>query len=247
MPQVCRVCAHPKTKDIEDDIVNGMAIAAVARRYNLGQDSVRYHADNHLSYKLVQAVQRENSNHADGILTGIKDLLDRTKDIIDSAERKNQKRLALDAIKEARSTYELLSKIAVKLEEYRRQEEDKETSMLEDQIARGVKALSDDELHAFTQLVAKIHAAEPEHTLDPISQRVVETLGRGNQSLLDEKPTIRRKARRQVPDTAQTPNDLVLEWEDMEELELEDLEDGTIPSELTDPEWLRDDRRRRHY
>src|SRR5690625_4913841 len=118
MAQVCKVCSHQHTEEIEKLIVQGLPHTTIAKKYGIHNLSVRYHAENHLPEKLVQAVAEKDASHAENILGGIHDLLGRTKKILEQAEDRGHNRLALEAIKEARSTYELLSKIAVKLAEY---------------------------------------------------------------------------------------------------------------------------------
>jgi len=246
MPQTCRVCAHPKTKQIEDAIIQGIAHTTIADSFGIHHQSVRYHSEHHLSDKLVKAVQKNHEEHAEDILSGIKDLLSRTNAILDDAEANNQKRLALDAIKEARSTYELLSKIAVKLEEYRRNDEQQNTSIIEQQLLSGMTVLTDNELKTLIELTGKIHAADPNYEMSPTSRFAVDAMNRlhGYEYEFDmsSKQTDLQDEDNTVPEDKNTfknrTDDLELDTFDDLDLSLD-----TIPSEDTDPDWLANERR----
>lgn len=245
MAQVCRVCSHQKTKEIEEAIVRGQPHTQIADRFGIHFQSVRYHAENHLPEKLVRAVKQKEQKHAENILEGINDLLSRTKNILDQAEDNNQKRLALDAIKEARSTYELLSKIAVKLEEYRRKDEQEKQMYSNQQMSDGLDVLSDAELRTLIQLMGKVHAAKPDYELDQTSRYVVQAMA--NLQPDYDQPPEEDLAQNRSPqvkntqkNTEQVDSDLD-DWSDDFDLDLD-----TIPSEDTDPDWLVKDRRRQN-
>lgn len=254
MPQTCRVCAHPKTKEIEDAIVQGTAHTTIADQFGIHFQSVRYHAKNHLSDKLARTVHKDNQEHAEDILSGINDLLKRTNDILNDAESNDQKRLALDAIKESRSIYELLSKIAVKLEEYRRNDEQKKSNFIEEQLMSGLSVLTDNELKMLIYLTGKIHAADPDYEANPSSRIAVDSM----HSLMNEydnfgtssKPVDIDVQDNTAPEDKNTfknrTEDLDLQFDDLELDNFDDfdLSTDTIPNEDTDPDWLAKERRR---
>ncbi|MEX0681663.1 MAG: hypothetical protein WD097_09805 [Balneolales bacterium] len=176
MAQRCRVCAHQKTQEIDKAIVEGLPHTQIADMYGINNQSVRLHAQNHLPAKLVKAVEKDESKHAEGILEGINGLLERTKRILDEAEQKGYNRLALEAIRESRSTYELLSRIAATLEKYRTKEVDNGKEDAEQAHAEGLKALSTPELQTYIQLQGKIKQANPDIVLDQESQWIIESM-----------------------------------------------------------------------
>lgn len=249
MPQTCRVCAHPKTKDIEDSIIQGVPHTTIAKQYDIHFQSVRYHSENHLPDKLVKAARDKGQKHADNILSGIKDLLERTNAIMEQAEDDGHNRLALDAIKEARSTYELLSKIAVKMEEYQRKNHQREDDYLDKEIEEGLKVLSDEELNALFCLIGKVHEAKPNYELDPVSRdvvhmyKIIEEETAGDSNSIDDHAS---EDKNSLKSGEYGLDDLDLEFE---ELDLDDLgfEDDEIPSEYSDPKWLRKERGRNSY
>lgn len=248
MAAKCRVCSHKKTQEIENDIVQGMAHTQIGKKYNIHFQSVRYHSENHLPDKLVRAVQNKKSNHAENILDGINNLLQRTKDILDSAEERGHNRLALDAIKEARGTYELLSKIAVKLEEYRRQDKEDEVDLVKQHVEKGLQALSTAELKTYIQLQGKIASADPDYDLDPTSRYVVDAMNTVSNT---DKPVDREnrdsdlarnrpahdKNRQKIAQT--TPTNKVDEFDEYDEDDWDDLDNLDLNEE---PEWLKKER-----
>lgn len=263
MPAKCRVCSHKKTQDIENDIVQGIAHTTIGKKYGIHFQSVRYHSENHLPEKLVNAVQEKQSNHAENILDGINNLLQRTKSILDSAEDKGHNRLALDAIKEARGTYELLSKIAVKLEEYRRKDEAEEHDMVKEHVQKGLQALSTAELKTYIQLQGKIASADPDFDLDPTARYMVDAMNTvsspdkpvAKKSPDSDSPSNRPDHNKNSQNTGQsTPSQQDFDdWEDDDfddfddfDLELDDFSNSpdTIPSEKTDPKWLKEERKK---
>lgn len=261
MPQRCQVCAHSKTQEIEEQIIQGLPHTKIAARYDgLDNQNIRRHAQNHLPQKLTRRAAESEQSHAEDMLSGIKDLLGRTRRILDKAEEKGQKSLALKAIKEARGTYELLSKIAVKLEDYRRADEAKEETRARRQINEGLQALSDKELVAYNQLVAKIHKADPDWELNRTSRLVVDSLGHslgpggtGDDDKAfagDDDAPKSGISRGSAPEKAKnTKNSRSSREEDdleLDDLNLDHLDLGDeITSSDDDPDWLRAERRRK--
>lgn len=177
MPRVCTVCSHKDTEKIDQAIVEGQPHTSIAKQYGLNHLAIRRHSENHLPEKLMQAWQEKETDHAEGILSGIHNLLEKTRGILEQAEKKGYHRLQLEAIKEMRNTYELLSKIAVKLAEYEQARgsgsgEDTAPRSLADLYAEDqqemntLDALTDEELKTFTRLQAKIAGTIPEDDRD---------------------------------------------------------------------------------
>ena len=45
----CQCCAHPRSAELDRDVVRGLAVRAVARNYGLKSDAVHRHVRNHLT------------------------------------------------------------------------------------------------------------------------------------------------------------------------------------------------------
>jgi len=179
MGNSCGICNHPERLAIDRELVEGKSKADIARRFGVSDDAVRNHGDNHLSRQLVKAHERKEIIHAADLVTRIESLLSKSENILSEAEKKKQFTLALNAIRESRSTLELLYKIAAHLHEVRRLEleakqeqgqvQDREDS---EQRAReffdlAEQRLSKDELHVFMDLYNKIAG---EHMRDVLQE-----------------------------------------------------------------------------
>lgn len=244
---------------MEKQYLNGKPKTQIAEEHDVHNQSVDYHMDNHLSQKLARSVQKKEERHAQNMLDGIKDLLDRTKGILDEAEDKGQKSLALKAIRETKSIYELLSKIAVKLEEYRKEEQQEHEDYARQKVSEGLEALTDDELKAYIQLQAKVYEADPNYELDREARMFIEGVRNiwPETNEKDEKTNdgaktngsetnMVRTAPGQERNTEEKRSEKKDELDDLD-LDLDDLNlerDNTIPSEETDPDWLRNERGR---
>ncbi|MCW9712939.1 hypothetical protein LQ318_08480 [Aliifodinibius salicampi] len=237
-------------------IIQGKPDTQIGEKYGVNPQSVRYHRLNHLPDKLVKAFKEDEERHAENILSGINDLLQSTKQVMEDAKEDGQKNTQLKAIKEARSTYELLSKIAVKLEEYRREDKQDEISKAVHQVKKGLKALSDTELKAYMGLQAKILSANPEHTLDMDTKRFVNHVTSDRFGDTDSGDMVRTKYsgssgdggtagsdtpsnRVNQPRNNQTHEPDMVDDLDLDLDELDLTEDNTIPSERTDPDWMK--------
>ena len=252
-PQRCKCCSHPDTKKIDQEIVQGTAHTKIADSFGLDHQSVRYHAEHHLPEKLVKAVQEDERKHAESVLDGINDLLTRTRKIMDEAEQKGYNRLQLEAIREARSTFELLSRIAATMERFKQQKDETEDKRQTEQYQEGLKALSDNELHAYITLVSKIYSANPDIELDETTQYIVDQFKPQEirrTTPPQHKNTQSDKGYREPEPEQEEPLDNL---DDDFDLDLDDLE-GTekapanrsteIPSPDSDPEWMKRERRR---
>ena len=117
MARSCSVCSHPKRDEIDQALVRGEPIRAIARRFGLSKDSIRRHAQNHLPAKLAKATEAQEVAEANALLTQVQLLRDRALAILDKAERAQDLRVALQAIREARGCVELLAKLVGELSE----------------------------------------------------------------------------------------------------------------------------------
>ena len=112
MANVCTICNHDSRLEIDREIVKGKSYQKIAREFNVDNQAVWRHANNHLSRQLVQAWQRKEVIENKSIIQEIENLIDRTRSILDKTEAKKQYGTALASIRELNRSYELLSKIA---------------------------------------------------------------------------------------------------------------------------------------
>lgn len=118
MPRNCTVCTHPEKAEIDEALVAGVSSAEIAGRYRtLGERAIRRHRTNHVPETLAKAHEAEEVAQADSLLGQVRDLQERTLDILDKAEVAGELRTALGAIREARGNLELLAKLLGELSE----------------------------------------------------------------------------------------------------------------------------------
>jgi hypothetical protein len=103
---------------IDQRLVDGEPVRTVASRYvPLSKTALQRHKDEHLPQALLQAQAAQEVAHADTLLDQVQDLHRRTLKILTAAEKSKDGRLALGAVREARSNLELLAKLTGELDE----------------------------------------------------------------------------------------------------------------------------------
>lgn len=176
MSQACSICNHDKRLEIDREIVRGISISRIAREYDVSWDSVRYHADNHLSRQLIKSHEMRQALESGNLLNEIEDLLKRSKHILRRAEREGALNTALGAIREARGTLELMSKIAVTCHQIRAQELEaqrmEQIGQQDNSIAEDIKRLSFTELMMFEALVDKMSGNRNDDVIKSVTREI---------------------------------------------------------------------------
>ncbi len=115
MPRTCTVCQHEKRDEIDVALIERRPFRDIARQFGPSKDALVRHHDNHLPAELVKAKDAAEVASADTILDQVQTLRDRALKILDLVEKDKDWRIALGAIREARSCLELLGKLAGEL------------------------------------------------------------------------------------------------------------------------------------
>ncbi|MDD4274269.1 MAG: hypothetical protein PHG14_11145 [Desulfobacter postgatei] len=168
MANICVCCNHPKRLQIDRDIIQGVSNSVIAKKYGLANpDLVGRHAKSHLSKQLVTAWHQKDLDESRDLLGEIDKLVERTKTILDKAEKQNQLKTALAGIRELRGSYELMSRIAFSL--HQAKEKDIELARIESgeheyqqeqDFKEKLKVLSMPELSLFNALLDKIESQD---------------------------------------------------------------------------------------
>ena len=159
MSMACRVCNHPKRLEIDRLLVSNKSIMSLARKYNLKNDALTRHRQNHLSRQLIASQKQRDIFHGDSMLKLIQDLLTSSQNILTKCENKPSRfPTALKAIAESRRTVEFLWEISVKLQEVKAEEE---RTKLDESSAmaiykKGIDLLPLDELKKLNALQEKL-------------------------------------------------------------------------------------------
>ncbi len=117
MAMRCTVCSHEKKRQIDRAIVKSIAHTKIAKTYGVSNQSVRNHAMNHLSKKLLQSEETKELLHSSTLLKEMQELVETAKRILARAESNGHSMISLAAIKELRQIFEFWTKIRLYLQE----------------------------------------------------------------------------------------------------------------------------------
>jgi hypothetical protein len=178
MPQKCQICMSPNKLDMERAYMAGQPVLKIAQTYNVSASSLDNHVKNHLSRQLVQAYQQKEISESMDILGGIDDLLKKTRKILTQAEEQKKHGLALSAIREARGSYELLSKIAYAMHQAKIAELEAEQMKAshdsldgQEDLAKRLKVLTSDELKVLGRIQYKVSSGKKDFQALPVKYR----------------------------------------------------------------------------
>jgi hypothetical protein len=116
--RVCTICVHPEQAAINQALVHGAASnRRIASQYGVSEIAIRRHKAGHLPRRLAQAQEAEDMADADSLLEQVSALHRRALAILGHAEVEGEHKLALAAIREARSNLELLGRLMGELNE----------------------------------------------------------------------------------------------------------------------------------
>jgi len=115
MTQTCKVCSHRDRHAIEQDIVSGQPLRAIGRRWKISKDSVRRHRDAHLPKAVIEAHEVAEGERGSQLLQRTRDHQARAMRIYQDAEAAGDHRVAIGALREVRSGYELEARLTGEL------------------------------------------------------------------------------------------------------------------------------------
>ena len=107
----CSICTHEELNNINARLASGASVRSLAAEYDLGRMALQRHRANHLPKAMVKARELQEADAADKLLEKVQGLYDRAMTIMDKAEESGKFSPAVSAIKEARSTLELIGKL----------------------------------------------------------------------------------------------------------------------------------------
>ena len=100
---------------IDKEIVSGKPHAQIARKFNVGELSVRGHAKNHLSKILVKNEEVRGLLHSKSLLSEMTELVHKCKDILDRNIGKKDN-ISLSAARELREIFSFFVRIKIEIE-----------------------------------------------------------------------------------------------------------------------------------
>lgn len=136
----CSICNHPSVLDINKALVGTRSLASISREFNVSSDSLRTHREKHIPVALVKSLKNKELASSMNIIGELEDLIERTKRILEDAERKRKYGIALHAIGETRNTFELLAKIIVAIKDAQSLEHEESREIMEQNIIEEMQA-----------------------------------------------------------------------------------------------------------
>lgn len=112
----CSICKSPEVDAMNKALVDGVGISDMVRQYGFSRDTFYRHKNRHLPQALLKAQGVKEIAVADSLLGQVKDLQAKTLGILNRHEGKND-RIALSAIREARSNLDLLGRLLGELDD----------------------------------------------------------------------------------------------------------------------------------
>jgi len=115
VPQTCGVCKSPSRLNIEEALLSNIPLRTISKRFLFSTAALHRHRRNHLSSKLVKAVQAAEVLEATTLLGRVEALILRCEDIAKLAEQEKHWVGASAALREVGRSLELLGKITGQL------------------------------------------------------------------------------------------------------------------------------------
>lgn len=113
--RACSVCPHPKRGAIDRELVAGIAVRAMARKYGIGRDALMRHKANHITPALERVVQRREDREAVGLLDKLANLIERTETMLEQPERSGNVAQFAMLLRELRALHELMGRASGEL------------------------------------------------------------------------------------------------------------------------------------
>ena len=117
MPRTCTICAHRRRKAIERALLAGQPFRKLAARFDTSTGALQRHKSEHLSTALLKADRAEQATRGDDLLKKIENLEVDARRIAAKAEKGQDLRTAIVAIRELTRIVELLAKLRGELQQ----------------------------------------------------------------------------------------------------------------------------------
>ena len=117
MPRVCTICTNKSRPEIDQALVARRPFRHIAAQFHVSTSALVRHHDDHMPAALVKAQDATEAAQADALLAQVVDLRDKALGVLGKAEKADDLRTAVSAIREARGCVELLGKLAGQLKD----------------------------------------------------------------------------------------------------------------------------------
>jgi hypothetical protein len=117
MPRSCPICDHEDLNEINAALASSERIRTIAERWSVRKTALMRHRNEHLPFSAIEAKEAEEDAPADDLLDQVRDLQERALATLEEAEEVEELNAALQAIREAKGTLELMTKPLNELDE----------------------------------------------------------------------------------------------------------------------------------
>ena len=115
MAQKCTVCAHAELDKINEQLISGIPLDTLAKKYNLTTSSLQRHKK-HIPAQLVKAQDAQEVAAADSLMARVAVLNTKAEEIYKRALDADNYTAAVGAVRELRGIMELYAKITGELQ-----------------------------------------------------------------------------------------------------------------------------------
>ncbi len=113
--KTCSICSHPQRALIDRQLVTGQPLRDVSGRFGVSRSALGRHSA-HLPHAVIAVREAEEAADAQSLLDEVRALHRRAGAILDKAEQSGKWAVALAAVRECRSTLELLGRLTGELQ-----------------------------------------------------------------------------------------------------------------------------------
>jgi hypothetical protein len=117
LPQLCTVCSHDHSHEINVALVNNGGNRRIATQYGLSEAAVRRHRAEHIPQLLVEARHAKKAAEANDLLARVMFMVEKLEVWLDRAEKAYEYREVRAFAGEWRQQVELLAKLAGQLQQ----------------------------------------------------------------------------------------------------------------------------------
>lgn len=111
MPPKCTVCQHKAIKQINEQIIAGVALRRIAADTGLSETALRRHRDKHLPEHLAKAKTAEVATRADNLISDLQYLRTSAIEFLEQAKTEKDRKAAASLISAAVKVIEVLAEV----------------------------------------------------------------------------------------------------------------------------------------
>lgn len=115
MPRTCLACAHRKREAIDKSLADGESLRKISKRVSISPAALLRHKQ-HVARAIAKAQTKRDERIGDGICEQLRQVLNRTWQVVDKMESEGDNRGAIVALREVRECLESIKELVLKAE-----------------------------------------------------------------------------------------------------------------------------------